>query len=115
VSEADGVAKAKIWTNSEPEPTEYQITADVTTGVSTKLPYSINIDGRRGAPITLNMAYLNWKSIETESRGSKYTDEEGYVDSEGLLDAGADYRNGEISEDRLSEVASAFRSGEPLS
>ena len=46
---------------------------------------------------------------------SPYTDSGGYVDSEGLLDAGADYRNGEISEDRLSEVASAFRSGEPLS
>jgi hypothetical protein len=46
---------------------------------------------------------------------SPYTDEDGYVDSEGLLDAGADYRNSKIDEDRLSEVASAFRSGEPLS
>jgi hypothetical protein len=46
---------------------------------------------------------------------SPYTDSEGYVDSEGLLDAGADYRNGEIDEDKLSKVASAFRSGEPLS
>jgi hypothetical protein len=46
---------------------------------------------------------------------SRYTDSDGYVDTEGLLDAGDDYRNGEIGEDRLSEVASAFRSGEPLS
>lgn len=56
-------------------------------------------------------------SDDTDDRsdsGSPYTDDEGYVDSEGLLDAGADYRNGEINEDRLSEVASAFRSGEPL-
>lgn len=46
---------------------------------------------------------------------SKYTDDEGYVDSEGLLDAGADFRAGEIDESTLSEVTSAFRSGEPLS
>ena len=53
---------------------------------------------------------------ESESpESSPYTNSEGYVNSEGLLDAGADYRNGEISEGTLSEVASAFRSGEPLS
>lgn len=51
---------------------------------------------------------------DSGSSTGRYTDSEGYVDSEGLLDAGADYRNGEISEDRLGEVASAFRSGEPL-
>jgi hypothetical protein len=48
------------------------------------------------------------------STPTEYTDEKGYVDSEGLLDAGADYRKGKISEDTLSEIASAFRSGEPL-
>lgn len=49
------------------------------------------------------------------SPGGAYTDADGYVDSKSLLDAGADYRNGKIDEERLSEVASAFRSGEPLS
>lgn len=50
-----------------------------------------------------------------DTEGSRYTDEDGYVTSEGLLDAGADYRNGEISEDTLSKIAAAFRSGDPLS
>lgn len=49
-----------------------------------------------------------------DTEGSRYTDEDGYVTSEGLLDAGADYRNGEIGEDKLHKIASAFRSGEPL-
>jgi hypothetical protein len=44
----------------------------------------------------------------------KYTEEDGFVDSEGLLDAGSDFRNGEIDAETLNEVASAFRSGEPL-
>lgn len=50
-----------------------------------------------------------------DTEGSRYTDEDGYVTSEGLLDAGSDYRNGEIGEDKLNKIASAFRSGEPLS
>jgi hypothetical protein len=54
------------------------------------------------------------KVIETD-RTDEYTNSDGYVNSEGLLDAGADHRNGEIDEDTLSEVVSAFRSGEPLS
>jgi outer membrane protein assembly factor BamB len=59
--------------------------------------------------------YRKHSTDMTEDPVNKYTDTDGYVDSEGLLDAGADYRNGEIDEDRLNEVASAFRSGEPLS
>lgn len=46
---------------------------------------------------------------------ARYTDENGFVDSEGLLNAGRDFRNGEINTETLNEVTTAFRTGEPLS
>jgi outer membrane protein assembly factor BamB len=78
-----------------------------------------------GSEPSTDSCHMYWDEIAINPSGdgddesdppesSPYTDSEGYVDSEGLLNAGADYRNGEISADKLSEVASAFRSGEPL-
>lgn len=51
---------------------------------------------------------------DPDSPLAKYTDDEGYVDSEGLLDAGADFRAGEIDASTVEDIASAFRSGTPL-
>lgn len=43
-----------------------------------------------------------------------YTNEDGIVDSDGLGDAAADFRAGEISDDLLGDVSAAYRDGEPV-
>lgn len=43
-----------------------------------------------------------------------YTNDEGIVDSDGLGDASADFRNGEIGSDLLGDVSAAFRDGTPV-
>lgn len=43
-----------------------------------------------------------------------YRNDQGVVDTDGLLNAAADFRNGEIDTDTLLDVASLFRSGNPV-
>lgn len=62
VSEETGDAEAKMWKVTEPEPSEYQISATVETGVTEELPYSVRVSGRSGYPITMDLAHLSWNS-----------------------------------------------------
>lgn len=106
--------RVRVWVDDEPvlnwtgyiNRTEKNMGFGAATGART--------NNHRVKNISVTDSSSGKEDSESEE-SSRYTNEEGYVDSEGLLDAGADYRNGEIDEDRLSEVASAFRSGEPLS
>ncbi|MDB2276355.1 carboxypeptidase regulatory-like domain-containing protein, partial [Halorubrum ezzemoulense] len=50
---------------------------------------------------------------DTTSPLSGYTNDNGVVDSTGLLDAAADFRNDDIGPDVLLDAAAAFRSQEP--
>jgi hypothetical protein len=64
VDQENGVAEAKIWKNSDPEPEDYQISATVSTESATDLPYSIKVDGRTGSPIRCEIAHLKWTEFQ---------------------------------------------------
>jgi hypothetical protein len=63
VDQENGMAEAKIWKSSEPEPDEYHTSATISTESVDDLPYSVTVDGRDGSPIRFEMAHLRWSVL----------------------------------------------------
>lgn len=57
--DSTSTAQAKMWWNGEEEPSSYQISADITTGISSG-PYWFRANGSSNDSIDLRIDYLSW-------------------------------------------------------
>jgi hypothetical protein len=65
VLEEQGRAAAKIWRHGDPVPTPYQAAADVSTGVTTPLPFHATVTGdTNGRQATLELAHATWEVLD---------------------------------------------------
>lgn len=72
--------------------------------VDTTVEETITVDGTTTVELELS----------EKSTVDSYRNDQGVVDTNGLLDAAADFRNGDIDTSTLLDVAAAFRSGNPV-